>query len=102
MGIRRGRRVPTIDPNNSFFYGGILICVTFGFVAAAIAEAYQAGDRGWMWSFIAGDAALLVLYFWNVWCWVKFPHPEDEYDGAEPPIDSGQGHRQRRGPGSTS
>lgn len=88
MGIRRGRRVPTIDPNNQFYYGGMLICLAFGMSLAGIEESYLAGDRIWMWGFIAGNAVMTILYFWNVWCWWKFPNPDDDYAGVEPDVPS--------------
>lgn len=88
MGIRRGRRVPTIDPNNSFFYGGLLLCLAFGMSLAGIEESYRCGDLSWTWIFIAGAIGCVVLYFWNVWCWLQFPDPHEDYDGVEPDVGS--------------
>lgn len=93
MGIRRGRRVPTlIDPSNQFFYGGILMCFTFGMMLAGIEESCRASDWIWFWGFVAGNASLAVLYFWNVWCWLKFDPPTDDYYGVTPDVDSWHGY----------
>lgn len=98
MGIRRGRRVPTlIDPNNQYFFGGLLLCFTFGMMLAGIEESYRAGDWAWMWVFIAGEAALVVLYFWNVWRWLKFSTPENDYSGVSPDVDSRHGYDHHQG-----
>jgi hypothetical protein len=83
--------VPTFDPDNSFYYAGLLLCLTFGMSLAGIEESLRAGDRIWTWAFVAGAAGCVVLYFWNVWCWVKFPSLADDYDGATPPVDSWYG-----------
>lgn len=98
MGIRRERPTLTlIDPNNGFWYAGLLICFTFGMMLAGIEESFRAGDKGWFWFFVAGQAGLTVLYFWNVWCWLKFPNPEDDYAGVTPDVDSRHGHNHHQG-----
>jgi hypothetical protein len=93
VGIRRrGRGVPTYDPNNTFYYGGLLLCFTFGMVLAGIRESILAGDWAWFWFFVAGEVITVVLYFWNVWCWLKFPGPKDEYEDVESTVEWWDGY----------
>lgn len=89
---RRGRGVPTYDPNNSFYFGGLLICFTFGMMLAGIHESFLAGDRVWFWCFVAAEAGLVVLYFWNVWCWLQFTNLSDDYNNVSPDVDSWDGY----------
>lgn len=83
VGIRRGRRVPTYDPNNTFYGAGLLLCFTFGVILAGIHESFLAGDWIWFWGFVTGEIGCIVLYFWNVWSWLKFPSLSDDYGGVD-------------------
>jgi hypothetical protein len=52
----------------------------------------MAGDWIWFWFFVTGETGLVVLYFLNVWWWLKFPsHPED-YDDSYEDVWSGYGY----------
>jgi hypothetical protein len=79
--------MPIYDPNNSFFAAGLLLCFTFGITLAGIHESVLAGDWIWFWIFAAGEGGVVALYFWNVWCWVRFPNPANEYDDVPEDID---------------
>lgn len=84
VGIRRrGRGVPTYDPNNMYYAGGLLLCFTFGMTLAGIHESVMAGDWIWFWIFVASEIVCVALYFWNVWGWLKFPSLLDHYDEVE-------------------
>lgn len=78
--MRERRGMPTLyRPSNVFFWTGMLLCLAFGLTLAGIHAAVVAEDWYWALLFILGEICCVVLYFWNVWSWLRYNGQSDDY-----------------------
>jgi hypothetical protein len=53
-----------------YFWAGMLLCVTFGVIAAGIFESWTAHLWWWLGFMIAAEVMCFALYFEVVRCWL--------------------------------
>jgi hypothetical protein len=79
-GARPRHRAPlSYRPADTYFWGGLLLCFTVGLVAAGVHESYVAGDWYWFTAFMLGEAGCFVLYFLNVYDWLRWMNRTPDY-----------------------
>lgn len=74
----RGRHrasTPWYRPSDTYFWGGILLCVAFGMSAVGACEAWRYQDFWWAAFFAAMNLGSAALYFVMVTGWLFWINP---------------------------
>ena len=84
--MRRQYRMPALyRPGTVYFWGGLLLCLSFALTLGAVEDSYLRHQWAWFWGFVAAELGCVAMYGLTVrwWLhWIRLTGDDEPYDNV--------------------